>query len=421
MGYSSPFGVNDLLNVTLSRPRTPHTTFPATFAAAILIGGLLAAPANAQETRAGEIAQTQEEKAAEAKPYQPSAVEKFLTDLEESFVSPPSGFFPYFGSVYPGGGFTLGAGYRHFYSREAVWEVKGLYSIKNYKQIEVGTRTPWHGGGRWIAGLRGGYRDAPQIGFYGIGADSSRGDRANFRIKQGYAIGTLGVRPTWWTRLEGEAAYEDFKNEGGSGRAPSIETVFDDVTAPGLFADPKYIHSSGTAAIDWRTSPDYSRKGGYYGVTLHDYADRDDTFSFRRVDGEVIQHLPILRETWVISVRGRMQSTLDDDDVVPYFLLPYVGSGSTLRGYPTGRFRDRHALLTSAEFRWVPSRLALDMAIFFDAGKVASRRSDLDFNDLKTDWGIGARFHGPTATPIRLEVARGSEGWRLVISSGAAF
>ena len=381
----------------------------------------LPAAARAQETRTGEIAQKQEEKAARAETWTPGAVERFLTQLEESFTSPPNGFFPVFGSVYPGGGFTLGAGYRHFYQREAVWEIRGLYSIKNYKLIEVGTRTPWHGGGRWMAGIRTGYRDATQVGFYGLGSDTEQSDRANSRVKQFYGIGTFRLRPTPWVHLSGESGYEAFRNEEGRGSAPSIEQVYDAVTAPGLFSEPKYIHSQGTAAIDWRVSPEYSRTGGYYGVTLHDYNDRDKTYSFRRLDGELIQHLPILRATWVLSFRGRVQSILGRDDVVPHYLLPYLGSSSTLRGYHTGRFRDRHALLTSAEFRWIPSRLALDMALFFDAGKVASRRDDLDFNDLHTDWGIGARFHGPTATPLRLEMARGSDGWRLVVSSSAAF
>ncbi len=383
--------------------------------------GILPGAAVAQDTRAGEITKKQEEKAAASQPYQPSRYEKFMTGLESSFVSPPSGFFPFFGSVYSGGGFTLGAGYRHFYAREAVWDVKGLYSIKNYKLIEVGTRTPWNNNGRWMVGIRGGWRDAPQIGYYGIGQDSSLDDRANFRIKQTYLIGEAAVRPKRWTRLEGEVAYDDYKNEEGQGRAPSIETAYDAASAPGLFQNIKYIRSQGTAAIDWRSSPGYSRTGGYYGVVVNDYADRDKTYSFRRLDGEVIQHLPILRENWVLSFRGRVQSTLDDDDNVPYYLLPSLGSGSTLRGYSTGRFRNRHALLTSAEFRWIPSRLALDMAIFYDAGKVAARRSDLDFNDMKSNWGIGVRFHGPTSTPIRLEMARGSDGWHLVISSSAAF
>jgi hypothetical protein len=381
---------------------------------------VLAAPASAQETRAEEIAKKQAEKAAVAAPYQPTRFEAVMDRIEQAFASPPSGFFPAFGSIYPGGSFTLGAGYRHFYARKAVWDIVGLYSLRNYKQIEVGTRTPWNLDGRWTFGVRAGWLDAPQVGFYGLGPDSID-NRANFRLSEGYAGVGAGFRPTRWTRLEADVSYEDYKTEEGAGRAPSIETVFDPVTAPGLFSNPTYIRSSGTAAIDWRTSPGYSRKGGYYGVTLLDYADIDDTFSFRRLDGEIIQHLPLLRENWVISVRGRVQTVLGDDDVVPYFMMPYLGSGSTLRAYPTGRFRDRHSLLTSAELRWIPSRLALDMAIFYDAGKVAGRREDLDFSGMTDNWGIGMRFHGPTATVLRIEAAHGSQGWNLVFATRAAF
>src|SRR5688572_28314128 len=352
-----------------------------------------------------------------------------MNRVEENFASPPSGFYPALGSVYPGGGFTLGLGCRQFYARNAVFDINGFYSIKNYKKIEIGTRTPWHMQGPWTLALRAGWFDAPQIGYYGIGMDSVSDDRANYRLKQGYGGLNLSFRPGGWTLLEGDVAYEDIKSEEGRGSAPSIETVYDEATAPGLFepgapgqfANPKYIHSSATAAIDWRPSAGYARKGGYYGVTLVDYKDLDDTFSFRRVDGEIIQHLPILRENWVISVRGRVQSTLDDDDLVPYFLLPQLGSGRTLRAYSTGRFRDRHSILTSAELRWIPNRIGLDMALFYDAGKVTPRREDLDFNGLESNWGIGARFHGPSTTVLRLEAARGKDGWHLVIATSAAF
>jgi hypothetical protein len=211
------------------------------------------------------------------------------------------------------------------------------------------------------------------------------------------------------------------QTDEGRGSAPSIETRYNAFTAPGLGANPKYVHSQATAAIDWRMSPGYTRRGGYYGVTLVDYTDVDDIFSFRRLDGELIQHLPLLRENWVISLRGRVQTVLDDNDFVPYFLLPSLGSGRTLRAYQTGRFRDRHSVLTSAEIRWIPNRLGLDMAFFYDAGKVTSRREDLDLNDLESDWGIGARFHGPTATVLRIEAARGREGWHLVFTTNAAF
>ncbi len=382
---------------------------------------IVTASAVAQETRAEEIAAKQKEKAAVLKPYQPNAFEKIMANLEESFVSPPNGFYPAFGSIYPGGGFTFGAGYRQFYGRTAVWNILGLYSLKNYKQVEVGTSTPWHGRGRFGYEFKGGWLDAPQVGYYGIGMGEGPG-RANYRVSNGYAAFTGRMRPTWWTRLEGEVGFDGIDTSEGSGRHPSIETVYDAVTAPGLGSSPSYIRTEGLAAIDTRASSAYAARGGFYGIRLANYADTSDDFSFQRLTAEAIQHVPLLHGNWVISLRGRVQSILDENDTVPYYLLPYIGSGSTLRGYPTGRFRDRHSLLTSAEFRWVPNRLGLDMAIFYDAGKVAPEFSELDFSDLESSWGFGARFHTPSAMILRLEAARPKTGkWRLIFSTGAAF
>jgi outer membrane translocation and assembly module TamA len=61
------------------------------------------------------------------------------------------------------------------------------------------------------------------------------------------------------------------------------------------------------------------------------------------------------------------------------------------------------------------------MAFFFDAGKVTAERSQLDLNHLKTDFGIGFRFHSLLATPLRVELAKGNEGTRLVFAGSAAF
>jgi hypothetical protein len=388
--------------------------------AAVSIGFIWPAHVLAQGTRAEEIAAKQREKAQQAAPYQPTGFERVMTRLEDSFASPPSGFYPVFNSVYPGGGLTLGPGYRRFFGRQAVFDVFGLYSLKSYKAVEVGMRTPWTGKGKVTLNARGGWFDAPQVAYFGQGMDLER-PRANFQLQQGYATFTAGLRPNSWTRFQGELAYEAYTTGAGRGQHPSIETLYTTATAPGLFADPRFMRAEGMAAIDWRPSAGYARRGGFYGVTFSNFADLDETFTFKRLDGEVIQHLPILRETWVISLRGRVQTTLSDEDVVPYFLLPQLGSGKTLRGYQTGRIRDRHSLLTSAEFRWIPSRLALDLAIFYDAGKVTRARSDLDLNDLITDWGVGMRFHGPTATVLRIEMARGSEGWRLVFATSGVF
>jgi len=240
-------------------------------------------------------------------------------------------------------------------------------------------------------------------------------------MKQATVGGSLRARPGGYTVFGATAAYEDYTLEPGLGSAPSIEEVFTPATAPGLGASPNYIHTSASAGLDWRPAAGYARRGGLYEVTYQNYADRHDTYGFDGVDGEVVQHIPVLRENWVISLHGLVQTTLHDDDVVPYFMLPSLGSGSTLRGYSSWRFRDRHSILTSGEFRWMPSRLGLDMAIFYDAGKVASRREDLSLRHLRHDVGVGFRFHSPIATPLRIEFARGDEGLRIVFAGSAAF
>ena len=71
----------------------------------------------------------------------------------------------------------------------------------------------------------------------------------------------------------------------------------------------------------------------------------------RAVTGTVVRHVQA-------AVRGRGQTTLNDNDLIPYFLLPALGSGSTLRALQSDRFRDRHSMLMTAEFRWMAMMIA---------------------------------------------------------------
>jgi outer membrane translocation and assembly module TamA len=62
------------------------------------------------------------------------------------------------------------------------------------------------------------------------------------------------------------------------------------------------------------------------------------------------------------------------------------------------------------------------MAAFVDAGKVTARASDLnDFHDMKKNYGLGFRVHGPASTPLRVELAKSNEGLALVFSAKASF
>ena len=91
-----------------------------------------------------------------------------------------------------------------------------------------------------------------------------------------------------------------------------------------------------------------------------------------------------------------------------------------MRGFSSWRFRDLNSLVVQAEWRIMVNRY-LDTAVFYDAGKVTSRRADLNLDGLKSDYGFGLRFHEPFATPLRVELARSKEGLSVVFSSSAVF
>jgi hypothetical protein len=381
---------------------------------------LLAPPVHAQETREEEWTAEQQKKAAVSRPYEPSGAERWLSTVRRQLLEQPAGLYPYFGSVYSGGGFTLGAGYRTYFGDRTHADIKGLYSIKNYNALELSTDSWGHADGRLDLHARVGWRDATQVAYYGLGIDSPN-VRSSFRLQQWYVGGSAQMRPVWPVVFGAALTYEDYTQRKGEGTSPSIEQSFTPATAPGLGVSPAYVHTSASAGIDWRPAAGYARRGGLYQITYHSFGDQVSVFSFDRLDGEIVQHIPILRENWVISLRGFTQATLGDGDQVPFFLLPSLGSGSTLRGYPSWRFRDRNSLLLSGEFRWIPNRLGLDMAIFYDTGKVVPHWDDISWRGLKSNVGVGVRFHSPLATPLRIELARGSEGFNLVFAGSAAF
>ncbi|MCC7417539.1 MAG: hypothetical protein IT176_10400 [Acidobacteria bacterium] len=375
----------------------------------LLVLGLLGlpAPVAGQDTRAAIIASEQAEKAKRLHPYEPSRAERIVTSVTRGLTETPTGLYPALGSVYSGGGFALGAGYRRFFGDRAIWDARALLSVRAYKLVELAASSPGHAAGHVDVYARATWRDATQVAFYGLGPDSPEDSRATFGLREASMTGGARARTARWIVFGGALSYEDYTTS--SAPVPS-----------GAGGGVSYIHSTASTGIDWRPAAGYARRGGLYEIAYHNYADRTGAFDFDRVDAEIVQHIPILRENWVLSLRGRVQTTLADG-VVPFFLLPSLGSGSTLRAYSSWRFRDRHSELFSAEWRWIPNRLGLDMALFYDVGKVASRRGDLDFDGLRTDVGIGARFHGPAATPLRIELARGSEGLRLVFAGGPAF
>ena len=73
-----------------------------------------------------------------------------------------------------------------------------------------------------------------------------------------------------------------------------------------------------------------------------------------------------------------------------------------------------------AEYQW-PIFRALDGALFYDAGTVASSAQALSMRHAHTDYGAGVRLHSTTRTLVRLDLARSREGNRVIFSFTAPF
>ena len=392
----------------------------------VLLLVVAATPSRAQtpepDTREAAVEQAQSDKAKNLHPYVPSRAEKLITQLSNAFVNATTTWHPYFQNAYSGGGFALGAGYTQYVSPYNFVDVRGSYSVQRYKLAEAEFSAPRLFHRRGKLSIVGGWRDATQVGFYGLGSHSSLDNRVNYAFEQPYG----GARLTLWpTRrllmLRGGIDVSRWSLKDPIGRVRAIQSIYTPATLPGVGAVSTFRHAEATVGIDTRLSDGYARRGGFYGVTGHDYTDNDSRFGFRQIDYEAIQHIPILRESWVLSLRG-LASTAShkDGQQIPFFALPSLGGGSNLRGFQSWRFRDQNSVLLQAEWRIMVNRF-FDTALFYDAGKVAARKEDLDFNGLRHDYGFGARFHTPFATVFRIDIARSQEGTRLVFASSPVF
>jgi outer membrane protein assembly factor BamA len=253
------------------------------------------------------------------------------------------------------------------------------------------------------------------VSFFGVGNDSSHDLRAGYFFDPAYLNAGIVFHATDWLRFIGGYEYLTFSTH---------ITALNNIEFPDL-ADNRRLHFNGSvvgAVIDTRTSPGYSTRGTLLRATSYYYSETSDQpFEFRQTEYEAGQLVPLVSEQFVLAFRGLATFTNPDSgNSAPLALLPYIGSGSTLRGFENRRFVDRDRLVLTGEYRWRPSRY-LDMAIFLDAGQVAHTTNEIAWNRLKTSYGIGARFHGPNFTALRVELAHSVEGLQFVITAGQPF
>lgn len=383
---------------------------------------LLGAPVAGQQTRVETIEAERDKKAAKLEPDAPSKVEERLIYIKDAKVlerltAGVGGLRIKLGGLGTGGGFGLGPQYlRDDLARGTMFvDASAQASTRQWVRLEAAMGQPKTANGRLFWEARTLHHNYNSLPFYGQGPESEKIRRTNYRLENTVADGMVGVHINRFVRTGFSSGYMwNNVGPGQDNRYASSEVVFRPAQAAGIDKQTNFFRWGAFAQLDFRDSKAGPRQGGNYSVRYDSYNDRDQRLhGFQRVDLEGQQYLPVFNKRRVFVLRGRVVMTKhDDDQTVPFYLQSVLGGSQDLRGFRPYRFYDENMMVMNAEYRWEVFS-GMDMAIFADAGKVARRRSDLDFKNLESAVGFGMRFNARNATFIRIDVGFSHEGFQV--------
>lgn len=399
---------------------------PALVLAAMCLSAVEAWCQDAPETRAELL---RRERAAQAvAPYEPTGLERAM-DVAENRLQPllvRDGLHWKLGSLTTGSGFAYGGGYRNrrLFDGQGAATVWAAASLKRYWAIDARFALPDLADGHVSLEAFARHSDYPREAFFGLGPDSRRSDQTSFDLRMTRVGGQAGVRP--WRHLLFGTGLEWLRPRARS-RASSepdvlpIDALFDVTSAPGLGTATEFVRSGVFAELDYR-QPRNARRGGYYRLDASRYEAQNGAYDFTRVEADLRQYVSALAERRVLALRlFASTSTAEAGNKVPFYLMPSLGGHDSLRGFRDYRFRGPHALLAQAEYRY-EIWSGFDAALFYDAGKVADSRRDLDFKRLQHDYGVGFRFNTDNGVVFRVDAGFGSrDGRHLFIVFGDVF
>lgn len=356
-------------------------------------------------------------------------------------VTAKDGFHLVHGGVAPGSKLTGGIGYGRR-GRSGDWQsqfnASARVSIRKYWELDSNLRLTkmsssfgkcdqWGPQSAVKMDFYGQVRDMPRLDYFGLGPESREQDRAVFHYREG-VVGADFSKPSsrlCWLDVGGavEGIFPDIVRIKNS-TVRSVERVYTEAGAPGLAAQPAYLHLAAYARLHSRRQPEARRIE--YIFIYHAYQDlQEHRYSFRRFDADLRNKFPIGDDN-EIRVRGRLSlSETRAGQSVPFYLMETLGGSNirgddTLRGFRDYRFRDRHyALLQTEYLRRVYG--PLDFIAFYDTGKVAHSLDSFGDGRLRHTYGLGV-----VVVPRQLEnvlfrfyVALGSgEGSHTYFSGG---
>jgi outer membrane protein assembly factor BamA len=312
-------------------------------------------------------------------------------------------------------------------SRDTQWEVEGKLKQRIEHGLEAAYGTGLTREARWSYSGHLLYDRTATYRFFGIGNDSPRSAQTNYTNEQVQAEGVIGwnVTRSWQLGLLTRARFVQIE-PGALTNLPFIGASFPDL--PGVGAEHDFFNR-GYVSYDTVDSTSLPTTGTQVAVTAG--ATRRgflSSASYSVVTLDVRHYEPLPPRATVaghVALRYMPQAS-----GAPFWALSrlggdrsVIGEEQPLRGYGEGRFVDRNLVSAGAELRtrvWdvnlFSTRVTLQLAPFFEVGKVFAHLGDPLLNHLHPVGGLGIRGIAQPFIVGYVDIGYGGEG--VAIFSG---
>jgi hypothetical protein len=235
--------------------------------------------------------------------------------------------------------------------------------------------------------LFGEYERRPKDPFYGIGNnDDAVETRHRQQLKR--VTTTLDIQAAQNFHYRVAGALTDL-NYGVSDEGPAIDVMYPTMLTG--WTGTRNLYGELELRYDSRHMTQTLESKGFlldaFTGRIHQLEAGND---YWRYGGEAIHYLPLGMGRTLVS-RIHLESVTGALNDVAFTQLPELGGKALLRGYAADRFRDRTALVGSAEYMWDLSAFLL-ASVFVDAGRVYSDITEINADDMRLGYGASLQL-----------------------------
>jgi hypothetical protein len=280
----------------------------------------------------------------------------------------------------------------------------------------------------------------PRDHFYGIGngneiatppvapIDARMDDTAiSSRFQQDVLrnVGTIRIKLGDWVknRISGAWMQREFDRspDTGSGTDKDITMRYDTSTLVGFESGVNSLYVENELSLDTR------RPASRYGTQTLDSAGwllrgyvgmarglENDPTRYYAYGGELQRYIDLSADgEQILALRAMVDAVGGTDGRtdgrISFVDLPRLGGSEYLRGYSSGRFRDRAVVLGTAEYQWAVSPNAASF-LFYDIGQPLASLAERPEGPIRMGFGVGLQFHTKNTFLARTQLAVSREG-----------